>query len=198
MQHECGIGIRRRTGGRAARLVGGLLLVGVALGGAGASAAEEAVVPDPWGPLRLLEGTWQGGIDGRLGEGTGIRRYERVVGGVYLSMRHASLREPQEKSPKGDYHQELALYSYDRERQTIVLREFFVEGYVVRSTCAVEPKRVVCTSESVESGPGMRSRLTLKIDDRFRFEEVFELAAPGEELAVYFTNVWRRIPVLED
>ncbi len=172
----------RRRRETARRCCGAVLLVGVAVAAAAALPAEDAVAPDPWGPLRLLEGTWEGEIDGRLGEGQGIRRYDRVLNGVYLYMRHASLRQPQEKSPKGDYHHELAVYSYDRERETVVLREFYGEGYAVRSTCAVEPKRVVCTSESVESGSGMRARLTLKIGDRYRFEEVFELAAPGEEL----------------
>ena len=71
-----------------------------------------------------------------------------------------------------------------------------VEGFVLTSTCENEDSRIVCNSEQVESGPGMRSRLTLEITDAFSFTEIFELAAPGEELTVYFTNQWTRIPVL--
>jgi hypothetical protein len=165
------------------------------LGGAEGLSAQEQE-PDPWEPFRLLEGTWEAGIDGRLGQGVGRRSYEFIFDGMYLVSRHASVRLPQELSPEGDHHRELAVYSYDRERGTIVLREFIVEGYVLRSTCETEPRRFVCTAEAIESGPGMRSRLTVEISDPYRFEEIFELASPGEELRVYFTNSWTRVPDL--
>lgn len=157
--------------------------------------AEEV---DPWQPFRLLEGTWEAAIDGKLGTGKGIRRYDFILEDLYFHARHASVRMPQEKSPKGDYHRELSVYSFDRQRGTIVLRQFVVEGYVLRYTCAVEPRSFVCTSESIESGPGQRARLTIRLTDRYRFEEIFELASPGGELEVFFTNTWVRLPDLAD
>jgi hypothetical protein len=146
--------------------------------------------------LRLLEGSWEGKIDGRLGQGVGQRTYEFIFDGVYLVSRHASVRQPQEKSPEGDHHRELGVYSLDRERGTIVLREFMEEGFVLRSTCEMEPRRFVCTAEAIESGSGMLSRLTVEISDQYHFVEIFELASPGEELQVYFTNTWTRVPDL--
>jgi hypothetical protein len=146
--------------------------------------------------LRLLEGTWEAKIDGRLGQGAGQRSYEFIFDGVYLVSRHASVRLPQEKSPEGDHHRELGVYSLDRERGTIVLREFMEEGFVLRSTCEMEPRRFVCAAEAIESGPGMQSRLTVEISDPYHFTEIFELASPGEELQVYFTNTWTRVPDL--
>jgi hypothetical protein len=153
---------------------------------------------DPWAPLRLLEGTWEGAIDGRLGQGHGVRRYEWLFDGLYLASRHTSVRLPQEKSPQGDHHRELAVYSFDREREAIVLRAFMVEGYVLRYRCEVETMSFVCTTEEVESGAGMRGRLTVTITDRYRFEERFELASPGQDLQLYFTNRWTRVPDLAD
>ncbi len=47
-------------------------------------------------------------------------------------------------------------------------------------------------------GTGMRSRLTVEMSDPFPFEETLELAWPGEELTVYFTNRWSRVPDLRD
>ena len=44
----------------------------------------------------------------------------------------------------------------------------------------------------------MRSRLTVEMSDPFPFEAIFELASPGEELTVYFTNRWSRVPDLRD
>ena len=151
-----------------------------------------------WAPFRRLEGSWEGTIEGRLGEGRGRRDYEFLFDGLYLVFRHASVRLPQEKSPEGDYHRELGVFSLDRERSTIVLREFHGEGFVIGSACKALEQGFVCTSESVESGTGMRSRLTVEMSDPFRFEETFELASPGEELTVYFTNRWSRVPDLRD
>lgn len=182
-----------------------VLLMGWLLGGLPPARAQgepaEAGQVDraaAWEALRPLVGTWEAGIEGRLGQGVGHRRYEFIFDGVFLVSRHASVRLPQEKSPQGDYHRELAVYSFDRERGLVVLREFIVEGHVLRYTCQVEPGKFVCTSEEVENGPGMRARLTVEIKDRYRFVEVFELAGPGEELKLYFTNQWTRVPDLAD
>ena len=143
-----------------------------------------------------MEGTWEGAIDGRLGEGKGLRRFSFILDGKFVLVRHASVRLPQEKSPEGDYHRELGMFSFDRERNTLVYREFLVEGYVNRYTCDVEPRRLVCTTESVENGTGMKARYTLEISDGYRHNETFELAGPEEELQVYFTNRWSRTPNL--
>lgn len=155
-----------------------------------------SVAGDHWGPLRLLVGTWDGAIDGRLGTGTGVREYELILDENFLLFRHASVRMPQELSPAGDHHRELSIFSYDADRETIVLREFFVEGVVSRYTCDVEGSTVICVAEDIENGAGMQARLTLDIHDAYSFDEVFELAFPGEELSVYFTSRWTRRPVL--
>lgn len=157
--------------------------------------AGPAAPADPWGVLRQLVGSWEGEIDGKLGTGRGVRRYELIMGERYLLVRHRSLRLPQDKSPKGDQHEELDVFSYDRERKTIVYREFFSEGVVVRSPCQVEGSKVVCVSEAVENGTGIRARLTLEIADRYRFTETYELGFPDREIEHYFTNRWTRSPV---
>lgn len=161
----------------------------------------QTVVPtakelEAWEPIWLLEGTWKAEIRGSLGDGEGLRTYEKTMDGVYTVARHVSVRLPQPESPEGDHHRELAVYSYDRERGTIVLREFIVEGYVLQSACVTEPRRITCSTESVESGPGIRARLTIDISDPFRFLETYELAFPGEELEALFTNTWTRVPAL--
>jgi hypothetical protein len=169
---------------------------------AGLPAAAEENPPvdetDPWAPLRLLVGTWEGEIDGKLGTGKGLRRYEFIVGGRYLMSRHTSVRMPQEKSPRGDQHENLGVFSFDRERKILVYRQFMIEGVVSRYTCEAAANKLVCTTEAVESGPGIRARLTLEIRDRYRFEEAYEIGWPGKELELYFTNTWTRIPTLDE
>jgi hypothetical protein len=66
---------------------------------------------------------------------------------------------------------------------------------VVRSPCQVEASKVVCVSEAVENGTGIRARLTLEITDRYRFSENYELGFPNRELEHYFSSRWTRSPV---
>jgi hypothetical protein len=155
-------------------------------------AAAPVESPDPWAALEMLDGNWEGAIDGKLGTGRGFRRCERLMGDRYLVCRHSSIRLPQEKSPKGDQHEELIVFSYDREREIIVQREFMSEGVVVQSTCTTEGMTVTCHSEAVESGTGIRSRLELEFADRYRFTEEYWLAWPGKDFEHYFTNLWTR------
>jgi hypothetical protein len=152
---------------------------------------------DPLAILRPLAGRWEGTIDGRLGTGKGIREYEWILDEQFLLSRHASVRMPQEKSPKGDHHRELAVFSFDSERNTIMLREFMVEGVVNRYACDAGDGRLVCVTEHVENGPGIRARLTLEFESPYAFTEIYELAfSAGKELQHYFTNRWTRVPEL--
>lgn len=188
----------RQTGRRVSACVSALtawalLAIGHPLGAQ--EAATAAAPPDPWGVLRQLVGSWEGQIDGKLGTGRGVRHYELIMGDRYLVCRHRSVRLPQEKSPNGDQHEALGVFSFDRERKTIVYREFLNEGAVVRSPCELEARKVVCVSEAVESGAGIRARLTLEITDRYRFTETYELGFPNRELEHYFTNRWTRSPL---
>lgn len=153
---------------------------------------------DPWTTLHRLVGTWEGQIDGRLGTGRAVRRYEMVLGDHFLLGRHSSVRPPQEATPRGDTHEEIGIFSFDPERGVVVYRQFVIEGFVNRYTCEVEPARFVCTSESVEGGAGMQARWSVEIPDRFGFRETFELAGPDQELTPLFTNRWTRIPDLGD
>ncbi|MFQ5525226.1 MAG: hypothetical protein ACE5GX_03095 [Thermoanaerobaculia bacterium] len=162
-------------------------------------AAQEPTREDLWRLLGDLAGRWEGAIDGRLGTGSGVREYEFVLEKNFLMWRHASVRLPQEMSPKGDYHREIGFFSFDPERKKLVLRTFIVEDFVNQYVCEVEERTVVCVMEKSEGegGSGWGGRLTLEIHDAYRFDEIFELAAPGQELAVYLTNTWNRVPALE-
>jgi hypothetical protein len=169
-----------------------ILLLAIA-GGLTQAPAEK----DPFAPLRALEGDWHGDISGKLGTGTGVRHYELILDGKYLLSRHASVRVPQEKSPEGDHHRELAVWSYDSARETLVLREFMVEGFILQSVCNVAGNTIQCEAEEVESGPGWQARLELEIKSPYELIERFWLAEPGQELEQYFENRWTRIPKLD-
>ena len=159
---------------------------------------EAPAQEDPWQLLRTLEGTWAASISGRLGTGEGIRAYEFIMDRRFLQLTHESVRLPQPQSPSGDHHRELGVFSYDTTRGTIVYRQFIVEGFVLRYACEADEteRRLVCLSESVENGEGLRARETIELTSDHTFEETFELADPGEDFKVLFTNHWRRKPNL--
>jgi hypothetical protein len=142
-------------------------------------------------------GSWKGSIDGMLGTGSGIREYELILRDNFLLSKHSSVRSPQEKSPRGDQHEEMGIFSFDKERNKTVYRQFMNEGFVNQYVCDVEPNRFVCVTESVENGSGMRARWTVIIANRYAFEETFELASPGEDFKHLFTNRWVRAPALK-
>ena len=119
----------------------------------GSALAQIPSEKDPWGPLRSLEGHWEGAISGKLGTGTGVRDYEFILDGHYLIFRHDSVREPQEKSPEGDHHRELSVFSFDSERQKIVLRSFNIEGFVLQYLCTVTDTKITCESSTSKAAP---------------------------------------------
>ncbi len=160
------------------------------------TAQERPVVTDQWETLKLLVGSWEGAIDGILGTGKGVRVYEFIIRDRYLSSKHSSVRLPQEKSPQGDNHEELGIFSYDATRAKFVYRQFVVEGFVNQYVCEMESEqsKFVCVTESVENGGGLRARWTVTIQNSFIFDEVFELAEPGRDFEEFFRNRWERLP----
>ena len=175
----------------------GVLLIGLLSAGTLAQAQQPQTQNDPLAALRFLVGEWEGAIAGTLGEGSGIRVYESILDDKYLLLRHSSVRLPQPASPRGDRHREVGIFSYDSERDTVVYRQFVVEGFVIRYTCAPlggDALGLVCVSESVESGAGMRARVTIEARNSFEFSETFDLAEVGQELQTLFTNRWLRRP----
>ena len=91
-------------------------------------------------------------------------------------------------------HVDWSFFSHDQLRDRIVLREFHIEGFVNQNVLVPsEGDRLVFISESVENfPPGGRVRLTLTKIDENVFQEVFELAGPGEDFTVLLENRWTR------
>ena len=83
-----------------------------------------------WAPLRSLEGSWTGVVNGKPGVGKSERTYEFVLGGRFLQVRNKSVYEPQPKNPKGEVHEDWGMVSFDGGRKLFVLRQFHVEGFV--------------------------------------------------------------------
>jgi hypothetical protein len=152
-----------------------------------AEAQNQAVADDVWAPVRGILGEWEGTSSGRPGKGTVRRQYRLVLRDRFIEVRNTSSYPPQASNPKGETHEDVGYMSYDRTRKMFMLRQFHVEGFVNTYVSGqVEPKHIVFTTEAIENIPaGWRARETYRLAGEDELIEVFELAEPGKEFAVY-------------
>lgn len=158
--------------------------------------SEKREEVDLWAPFRPLVGQWEGTGSGRPGEGTEEMDCAFVLQGKFLRIRNRSRYEPQEKNPEGEVHEDWNFISHDQNRETFVLREFHVEGFVnqyVLDSLSDDGKTMVFLTESLENvPPGWRGRETFRFVGEDEFHNTFELAKPGEDFEPYVETRLRR------
>lgn len=81
-------------------------------------------------PLSRFVGNWAGSATGQSAEGTVQRSYEWVMQGRYLREVNISRYPAREAGKSDEVHEHWSMFSFDKARQTIVLRQFHVEGFV--------------------------------------------------------------------
>lgn len=158
--------------------------------------ADEPATKAPPELLKFLAGRWEGTTQGEPGRGQGERQYEFVLGSKFLRATNRTVYPPQEKNPKGEVHEDLGIYSYDGQKKKLVFRQFHVEGFVneyVEQSVSADGKTVVLVTERIENIPeGWRARETYKIVGPDEYVEVFELAQPQKDFALYSEGHWKR------
>ena len=158
---------------------------------------EAQTVADPLKPLAGLLGTWRGTSDGNPGEGTVEREYHPALGGRFIEIRNRVVYPPQPRNDKGETHEDIGFVSVDRTRNVFVLRQFHVEGFVNQFTAPATDAgttRWVFTTEAIENIPaGWRARETWVLTGGDDLEEIFELAEPGKDFALYSRARLRRV-----
>jgi len=168
------------------------VLVGVALA-ANASAAAQAPRTDPFASVAFMLGKWTGTIEGQLGKGTATREYTRVLSDRFIRITNRSEYPPQEKNPKGEVHYDEGFFSMDHARKRIVLRQFHVEGFVNQYVQEADAA-LVFLSEAIENIPaGFKARETYTRIDSDHFDELFEMAEPGQPFTVYLRTKFTRV-----
>ena len=153
--------------------------------------------PDALQDVRFLVGRWRGSSEGQAGQGVVTRSYEPVLHARFLHERNKSEYAPQAANPKGEVHEHWSFLGYDKVRQTVVFRQFHVEGFVITYRLAPRQdasKVLVFESEQIENLRGeWKARETYEqLSDR-EFTETFELAAPGKPFEIYGTTRLRRV-----
>jgi len=159
------------------------------------SAQDEKTVSQ-WGAIKYFEGSWIGESTGKAGEGKGERTYEYIMNRAYLHYKNIMKFEPQENNPKGEVHEDWGFFSWDNNRQIIVLRQFNIEKFTnqfIADSISTDGKTLLFTSESSENAPPrLTARYIFEIKDENTFIETFELAFPGNPYSCWMTNTWRR------
>ncbi len=168
------------------------LLLAVLLLSMSRTSADEPAQPRPdaFEPLRFLEGTWSGTGRGEPGESRVEWTFAFVLRGTYLELRATSEYRPQPANPKGERHEEVGLFSYDRVRKRLVWRQFTVEKFVNQYLLEVGGDgALVFTTEAIENlPPGWRARETFHRAGSDTLLTRFEIAEPGKEFKVYAEN----------
>src|SRR5688572_14750175 len=141
-----------------------------------------------WTPFNFFVGIWQGSGEGRPGISHIERTYEFILNNRFLFVKSQSIYEPQEKNPNGEIHQDWGLFSYDKNRETYVLRQFHVEGFVNQyrlDQLAEDGQTISFVSEAIENiSLGWRAKEAYRKLGPDEFIEVFELAAPDKEFEI--------------
>jgi hypothetical protein len=173
-----------------------VLLLALALAvGAGTALAQDSE-QNSLASLEFLVGEWEGTSEGQPGSGVVRREYARILGGRFMQVRNTTTYAPQAKNPKGEQHEDIGFFSFDRIRKRLVLRQFHVEGFVNEYVAegASGSERMVFTTESIENiPPGWRARETYIRISADELEERFELAEPGKDYELYSRSRLKRV-----
>ncbi len=173
-----------------------LLLMAGLIAGSASAPAQTGPKPDPLVPVARLVGNWAGTASGESGEGAVSRSYEWVMQGRYLRESNVSRYPAQEANKVGEVHEHMSMFSHDKTRKTIVLRQFHVEGFVNTYHLASAPGEwpMVFESEAFENfSNAWKARESYEFVSNDEFIETFELAPPGKPYQVYSRNRLKRV-----
>ena len=174
-----------------------LRFFGLLLFGASALASDSnQTQTDLWAPLRPFLGHWEGEVHGEPGNGKAERTYAFALHDCFIQITNKSVYPPQEKNPKGETHQDIGFFSYDRAAKKFMLRQFHVEGFVnqfAQENLDEQRHTLVLVTTAIENiAPGWRARETYRFLNNDELVETFALAKPGKDFATYSETHFRR------
>jgi hypothetical protein len=157
---------------------------------------KEAEPSDPWKPLRTLVGKWEGDSQGEPGVGKMERTYAFVLRDRFVQVSNKAVYPPQKKNPKGETHEDLGFFGYDRASKKLTYRQFHVEGFVIHyslESISEDGRSFMFTSTSIENiSPGWVARENYRFISNDEFIEPFALAGPGKGFETYSETRFHR------
>jgi hypothetical protein len=160
------------------------------------AANKQSDQPDPFKPLQLFIGKWEGDSKGQPGVGNMEREYAFVLGKRFVQVTNKAVYPPQDKNPKGETHEDLGLFGYDRGLKKLSFRQFHIEGFVVQyslESISEDGRSFVFRSTAIENiSPGWVARETYRFLNNDEFVETFALAGPGKQFETYSETRFHR------
>ena len=151
---------------------------------------------DPWKTLAVLIGQWEGEVSGQPGNGKAQREYKFILNKHFIHITNQSTYPPQQKNPKGETHEDIGFFSYDKLAKKLMLRQFHIEGFVNQfalQSIAEDGRTLVFESTAIENiAPGWRARETYRVLSDHEFVETFALAEPNSDFATYSETHFHR------
>ena len=148
--------------------------------------------------LSSLLGDWTGVGEGQPGVSATTRHAERAIDNRYIVVHGRSVYPKQAKNKKGEVHTQIDMWSFDKQRNLIMLRQFDNLGFVstyAQDRAASTKGRIVLASEHLENVPaGWKARYTLEFRGADEFHELFELDPDGKGFQVYVSSNFLRSP----
>jgi hypothetical protein len=142
-----------------------------------------------WMPFKSFIGVWKGYGVSESGKGKYERSYQWIYNGTFIEIHNKSTYAPTSNFPKGEVHEDLGYFSYDKARKTFVLRQFHIEGFVnqyVLDSISSDNRIITFKTEAIENIPkGWQAKERYRILNDNEIEETFELAEPGKDFTVY-------------
>jgi hypothetical protein len=152
---------------------------------------------DPWGPLRVFEGKWEGTVTGQPGKQSSSRDYQFVSNGTFLWQHDHSVYEAKSPEDAPKVREDFGYFSYDKFAKTIVWRQFHSEGFVneyrLKSVGADSRSFEFETVRIENLPPGWRARKSYRVLSVDEIEETFSLAPPDKEFETYTVAHLKRV-----
>ncbi|MDY0143766.1 MAG: hypothetical protein RBR97_17915 [Bacteroidales bacterium] len=143
--------------------------------------------------LSFIIGDWIGTGKGFGNDESKIEsNFHLIMDGKYIEVKNESIFEPTENNPKGEYHIDKGMISYDKSRKTIVFRQFNNEGYInqyILNDSITNDSILVFESEVIENFvQGGKARWTIKKIAENKIVTTFDVSFPNKEYTCFGTN----------
>ena len=149
---------------------------------------------DPWAPVRVLEGVWEGEGEGFGQTSTLTHKWQFVLNGNFLRLETRSVGVVE--SGEEDVHEDVGYVSWSKSEGVLRFRQFLTEGFVntfILEEVASPQPGLNFEPEGTEGMETMSVRMTLRFLDAGTYEMVLELGTKGKELKACQTMRLRKV-----
>lgn len=162
--------------------------------------AVSSAQSSPFEKISFILGEWvvSGSGNGFGNEKSSIESsFQLVMNGSYIKVRNESKFEPIIEKTEGETHIDEGFISYNKHRNTIVFRQFNIEGYIntyLLNDSLSSDKKLVFLTEDIENFvPGGSARWTINKISGDHIETIFDVSFPDREYTCFGTNQLTRM-----